>query len=140
MIRLKLCYDEKDVQFDRQGLLKMNKFSQFSLGCFLAIGFAGTVAATNMNFLSNTAMSYFTQDDWAIFNSTQQKALDSGKANVAIEWSNAQTGSHGSMTPSAESRQNGMVCRKLTVVNFAHLVKGEGVYTFCKIKNEWKIY
>jgi surface antigen len=118
----------------------MNKFSQFSLGCFLAIGIAGSAAATNMNFMSNTAMSYFTEDDWSIFNATQQKVLNSGKANVAVEWKNAKSGSHGTMTPSAESRQNGMVCRKLTVVNFAHLIKGEGAYTFCKINNEWKIY
>lgn len=96
--------------------------------------------ATNVNFLSNTAMSNFTQDDWAIFNSTQQKVLNSGKANVTIEWKNPKSGSHGTMTPSAETRQNGMVCRKLTIVNVARLVKGEGVYTYCKVNNEWKIY
>jgi surface antigen len=94
----------------------------------------------NYGFLSNSAMSYFTKEDWQIFNKTQQSVLDHGKAGVKTQWKNPQSGSYGYMIPSNIMRENGMICRKLTFFNNANRISGEGSYKFCKTNGKWKIY
>lgn len=98
------------------------------------------VYAENYGFLSNSAMSYFTQEDWHIFNKTQMDALNRGKDGVKVNWKNSKSGSYGYMIPSAAPKQNGMVCRYLAFYNTANQIKGEGTYKFCKLNNQWKIY
>lgn len=118
----------------------MNCLKKLSVITFLSFVMSCSSWAVNENFLSNTAMSYFTKADWAIFNATQQKALNSPKADVRVKWSNPKSGSYGYMIPAAVTRENGLICRKVAFVNMAHLVKGEGVYKFCKVNNQWKIF
>ena len=69
--------------------------------------------AANDNFLANTAMSYFTKADWAIFNSTQNKALNNASNGAKVSWKNPATGAYGYMIPSAAPRVRGLSCRKL---------------------------
>lgn len=95
--------------------------------------------AENYGFLSNSAMSYFTKEDWQIFNKTRDIALRS-RDNVKVSWSNPKSGSHGYMIPSSAPSQNGMQCRYIAFFNTANLVDGEGSYKFCKSNNQWKIY
>lgn len=96
--------------------------------------------AVNYGFMSNSAMSYFTQEDWQIFNKTQANALNRGKNGVKMAWSNPKSGSHGYMIPSDAPAQNGMKCRKITFYNTANQINGEGRYLFCKMNNTWKMF
>jgi surface antigen len=96
--------------------------------------------AENYGFLANSAMSYFTPEDWQIFNKTQAIALNRGKNGQKIVWSNPKSGSHGYMIPSAAPGLNGMQCRNIVFYNTANRIDGEGSYKFCKVNNQWKIY
>jgi surface antigen len=105
--------------------------------CLLPLSAA---VAENYGFLSNSAMSYFTKQDWQIFNKTQEDVLNHGKNGVKVFWKNPKSGSHGYMVPSAAPSKNGMVCRYLAFFNTANLINGKGSYKFCKSNNKWMIY
>jgi surface antigen len=96
--------------------------------------------SSNYNFLNDTAASYFTQEDWNIFNKTQKIALDSGKTGIKIKWQNPNSGSYGYMIPGKITRENGMMCRSITFYNTANLIHGGGTNKFCKSQNKWMIY
>jgi surface antigen len=118
----------------------MNKYFRTGLISVVVSLLPLSLQAANDAFLSNTAMSYFTQQDWVIFNKTQNNVLNRGKNGVKVTWNNPQSGSHGYMIPAAAPSQNGLVCRYLSFYNVANLIKGEGTYRFCKANNTWKIY
>jgi len=103
--------------------------------------FSLPVFAVNYGFLSNTAMSYFTKDDWQIFDKAQNQALNRGKNGVKVTWRNLKSGNHGYMVPASAPSQQGMSCRYLSFYNVANLIEGEATYKFCKSTNGiWKIY
>lgn len=105
---------------------------------FLLVGLSAW--AVNDAFMSNSAMSYFTQEDWQIFNKTQETALDQTKDGVKVSWKNPETGAYGYMIPSDTHKENGMTCRKLYFFNMANLIEGEASFKFCKSNNKWMIY
>src|SRR5262245_1558984 len=115
-----------------------------SLKSTILISFLSMIAlpvfAVNYGFMSNSAMSYFTKEDWQIFNKTQAEVLNKTKDGVKVNWSNPRSGSHGYMVASGTSHQNGMTCRYLTVYNTANLINGEGTFKFCKNNGKWMIY
>src|SRR5689334_18265718 len=94
-----------------------------------------TAFAENYGFLSNSAMSYFTKEDWEIFNKTQLNVLNKSKNGAKVSWKNPKSGSFGYMVPSSAARFQGMVCRNIFFVNTANQIKGEGSYKFCKSNN-----
>lgn len=97
--------------------------------------------AENYGFLANSAMSYFTREDWQIFYKTQDQVLNKGKDGVQVSWKNSASGSHGTMIPAAAPSQDGMPCRYLSFFNTANKINGEGTYKFCKSSNnKWNIY
>jgi surface antigen len=96
--------------------------------------------AVNYGFLSNTAMSYFTKDDWSIFNKTQDYVLNHAKNGIKVSWKNPKSGNYGYMVASSAPSQNGMLCRRVAFFNVGNLIKGDGSYTFCKSHNKWMIY
>src|SRR5690349_16404133 len=106
--------------------------------CFFILSLP--VLSSNYNFLSDTAASYFTQEDWNIFNKTQRMALNSSKTGVKIKWQNPNSGSYGYMIPGKMTRENGMTCRTITFYNTANLINGGGTNKFCKSQNKWLMY
>ena len=96
------------------------------------------VYSVNYSFLDDTAGEYFNDEDWAIFLKTQKQALNQYKDGAEVTWKNPKTGSFGSFVPSNTIRQEGMLCRNLTIVNNANHRTGEATLTFCKVKGEWK--
>lgn len=117
----------------------MNTLFKRSLASIL-IFLPTCVLAQNYGFLSNSAMSYFTKEDWQIFNNTQNDVLSHGKNGVKVLWKNPRSGNHGYMIPASASPQNGMTCRFISFYNTANQINGEGTYKFCKLNNTWKIY
>lgn len=95
--------------------------------------------AFNLSFLDYSPVYYFTKSDWAISESTAEKALNSARDNVKVTWNNPQTNAHGYFIPSNTTMQNGRKCRQLKTFSIAHGVTGQSSYQFCKINGEWKI-
>lgn len=85
-------------------------------------------------------MSYFTQEDWAIFNKAKITALNQASNGVRVNWKNPRTGAYGYFVPGKAPSYNGMQCRVLGFHNTANQIEGEGAYRFCKLNNQWKIY
>ncbi|MBX3709042.1 MAG: hypothetical protein KIT56_00155 [Gammaproteobacteria bacterium] len=94
---------------------------------------------SNYNFLSNTAMSYFTKEDWNLSRMALHDALNHYKDGAKVAWKNPRSGSYGAFLPSRTIYAKGAVCRHLKIMNVANLMHEDATYTFCKLHNEWKI-
>jgi|HubBroStandDraft_6_1064221.scaffolds.fasta_scaffold935338_2 surface antigen len=106
--------------------------------CLMLLSFPAF--AENYGFLNNTAMSYFTKEDWQIYNNTRMRALNNGKDGVKIQWNNPNSGSFGYIIPSNTIHKNDIVCRKLTSYTTANRISGETTVSLCKSKNKWLIH
>ncbi|HSW70293.1 MAG TPA: RT0821/Lpp0805 family surface protein [Gammaproteobacteria bacterium] len=95
--------------------------------------------AFNLSFLDYSSVYYFTKSDWAIAESTAQKALNNARDNMKVNWRNPETNAHGYFLPLNTTTQNGRTCRRMKIFSVAHEVTGQSVYLFCKINGEWKI-
>jgi surface antigen len=98
-----------------------------------------TVHASNFSFLGNSAMSFFTKEDWKISKTAQNKALNNLEDGTRLAWRNPGTGTHGVFLPKHTHHANGAICRDLEILHTANMVKGKAVYRFCKLNNQWKI-
>ncbi len=117
----------------------MNNLIKFVMSSACLIMLSTSALASNYGFLNNTAMTYFTQQDWQLFNKAQRMALGS-RDGVRIQWKNPQSGSYGYIVPSNTTRHNGTTCRDLTFVTTANLVNGQATERFCRNGNQWEIY
>lgn len=90
-------------------------------------------------FLNDATITYFTDEDSEIYGNAQYDALNHHGDGAKVSWSNPNTGAHGYFIPSNTTRKNGMLCRTLTIVNFAEHRSGQAMFKFCKIHNEWKV-
>lgn len=93
----------------------------------------------NERFLNETAISYFSSEDWQIFTFAKNEALNHRKDGVKLTWKNPQTGHYGYIIPSDTHQEHGMTCRKLTIFNYANYRQGKGTLTFCKMGRMWKV-
>ncbi len=107
-------------------------------GILLSFITTSPLYAFNLSFLDNSPVYYFTQSDWAIAESTAQKALSTAPDNTKVSWRNPQTGAQGYYIPSNTTTQNGKTCRKLKIFSEANKMTGVSVYQFCKVNGEWK--
>jgi hypothetical protein len=97
------------------------------------------VHASNFSFLGNSAMSFFTKEDWKISKSAQNKALNQIEDGARLAWLNPGTGTHGIFLPMHTFHANGAVCRDLEILHTANQVNEKAIYRFCKLNNQWKI-
>jgi surface antigen len=95
--------------------------------------------ASNFNFLSNSAMSFFTKEDWNISKTAEVKALNQNQDGVKLAWTNPRTGSHGIFVPTHTFHAHGSVCRDLSIMHTANMVNEKAIYRYCKLNDEWKI-
>lgn len=93
----------------------------------------------NHNFLSNSAMSFYSKEDWSLSRTAQDKALNQNKDGVRLVWKNPKTGSHGIFLPKHTIHANGSICRDMQIVQSANSMHESSTYRFCKFKNQWKI-
>jgi len=107
----------------------------------LLLSFLGCTAvfAFNQSFLDQSAMSYFTKEDTALFNHAKNIALNDAHDGKKIAWQNPKTGSEGYFIPSNTTLKNGIKCRMLKIYNMAHQVPGEANYKVCRIQGAWKV-
>jgi 17 kDa outer membrane surface antigen len=98
-----------------------------------------TVYASNHSFLGNSAMSFFSKEDWKLSKTAQDEALNQLKDGARLAWKNPKTGSHGIFLPMHTIHANGSVCRDMQIIHSANLVNDKATYRFCKLNNQWKI-
>ncbi len=108
-------------------LIIVGFFSLFSLAAF----------AGNYSFLVDSPVSYFTNQDWDIYKSAEQKAIHSADG-VKVTWKNPASGAWGYFIPSQTRKESGTVCRTMRVVSNAKARSGEAAYKVCKYSNGWK--
>lgn len=94
--------------------------------------------------LKNTAVSKFSSSDYALMKARVDQALAADKDGDTLEWSNAQTGAAGTVTPVNRLDWNGMPCRRLNITNLygktSGKTSGKGIYKFCeKPAGRWKL-
>ena|SRR5258706_10362794 len=122
----------------RQGML-MKLHSKITAAIILSI-FSLTSHASNFSFFGNSAISFYTKEDWKIAKSAQITALNQIQDGVKLIWANPRTGSHGIFLPMhTYHARSGSLCRQMEILHTANRVNDKAVYRFCKMKNEWKI-
>lgn len=95
--------------------------------------------ALNTSFLGNSAISFYTKEDWSISRNAQIRALNQTEDGSRLVWANPKTGSHGVYLPVNTLYANGALCRDLEIRHSANQVNEKARYRFCKLHNEWKI-
>lgn len=95
--------------------------------------------AVNMQYLRYSPVSEFTDTDFEILQTTGIKALDNNENGQVSEWKNPETGHSGSITTHNSSSIDGMACRKTTIKNQTKTRSGQATFTFCKVKEQWKL-
>lgn len=116
--------------------------SVLSLGLCAALSLCGTapVLAGNVSFMKDSALSNMTEADVEAMRAAARTALDDGEDGVTVNWSNAETGASGSLTPQATSASGESVCRRLQIVNTAGGQTGRSAFDFCRQPDgTWKI-
>jgi hypothetical protein len=97
--------------------------------CTVAFG----AQAQNLNYLKNSPISYFQQDDVDLMNKAANEVLESSGANAKKDWSNPRTGASGSARVLSQfTATDGAPCKRLRVINKAPQAEGESTYTVCK--------
>jgi len=116
-----------------------NERSCVQRACGIAILAAGvgsiafSAQAQNLNYLKNSPISYFQQDDVELMNKNVNEVLESSDANAKKDWSNPRTGTSGSARVLRQfTAADGAPCKRLRVFNKAPQAEGESTYTVCK--------
>ncbi len=106
--------------------------------CLLLV-FTTNSYAVNMQYLKYSPVASFTAEDFEMLQNTGHAALNDNKDNETSHWSNSESKNSGSITPLNTSTIEGMHCREVKIVNQSKNRNGHAVFTFCKIKDNWKI-
>ena len=96
--------------------------------------------SANWFWLSESAISRFTDSDWAMLKSTATDALDNAADGTRVVWVNSETGHSGAITPINKTEKDGMPCRKVKFFSSAEGLTNTGTHLLCKQKDgEWKL-
>jgi hypothetical protein len=99
------------------------------VGC----AFAVAAQAQNLNFLRNSAMSNFQQDDTDLMRKNANEVLDSSDPNAKQDWSNPRTGASGSAQVIGQfTASDGAPCKRLRLVNRAQQAHSQSTHVLCR--------
>ena len=104
----------------------------------LSLSLASPGYAFNEQFLGDAPIARFNKKDIEIMLNTVTDALENTENGTGVEWENAKTGNHGTVTPLNRKTRDGMDCRELEIRNFAGSFTGRAIHLMCKIGDEWK--
>jgi hypothetical protein len=108
----------------------------------VATGFLpAPLAAQNLSFLKDAALSYFDDKDVAMLLETVDAALDEQQPHAVSEWKNPGTGNSGKAEVLGTVKSAaGTPCKRLRITNVAHNgVSGRASHTFCKETDTWMV-
>lgn len=93
--------------------------------------------AFNFQWLDDSAIADFSEQDWDIFGQTLENLLENGQDGSVTEWRNEISGNSGSMEISPSETSS---CRLLQITNRSATKLGTNQFQFCKQPNgEWKL-
>lgn len=98
-------------------------------------------ASTELRWLNDSPLRFFSDKDWELSNAARDKALETAAEGETVEWSNPESGSYGSVTPlSSVDKEDGRTCREAEIVSHANGRDGTGRFEFCrKPDGTWRI-
>ncbi len=117
----------------------MNTARIFAI-CALWAVVTAPALGSNLLFLQDAPVAYFTEEDDRMFQAALKGALDTAKDGEAKSWSNPASGASGTLTVLKTHNQHAMTCRTLKIFSTAKSRTGESVWDFCKQPDgAWKI-
>ena len=123
--------------------MKDNKILLLTIKTILVLSFmfilSSNLYAVNMQFLRYSPVAEFTPDDFAMLQKSGFSALNDNADGKTNSWTNPETNHSGTITPLDSSTIDGMQCRKTKITNQTETNNGEVVFTFCKVKDDWKV-
>ena len=105
----------------------------------LILLFISNTYAVNFQYLRYSPIASFTSEDFELMQEAGYQALNEYEDGKVIKWENPETQNSGSITPLNSSTIDGLQCRKVKIVNQAKNKYNESSFTFCKVKDKWKI-
>lgn len=97
-------------------------------------------SASGWQWLEQSPLSHFTDEDKQIMRSTARDALENAKDGTKIGWENPETGHSGSVKPINTIEKDGTTCRKTRFFNSAEGLTAIQIHRLCKQKDgTWKI-
>lgn len=114
----------------RHGMSLMHGLGLLALVLFTVSPIAAR--ALNLNFLRNSPISYFRQEDVDLMMKNAREVLEAD-SNARQEWSNPRTGASGFAQVTGQfTTAAGAHCKRLRVFNRARHVEGEVTYPVCR--------
>lgn len=111
-----------------------------ALSIVLSLFTASAVFAFNYRDLRTAPIAWFNDRDMEMMTEAFNKAMDNNDDGASTEWSNDDTGHHGTITPLDTSRQGSQTCRRARVENYAGSNHGITRLKFCRNNGEpWQI-
>lgn len=92
---------------------------------------APAASAFDMQWLADSPVRYFSDQDWEKAKAATRKALDSAADGETVEWE-GDSGNRGSITPIATTERGETTCRNVKVVNQAKNMTGGGDIEYCR--------
>ncbi len=103
----------------------------FVAGLVLGVALPAS-ASSELRWLNDSPVRFFTDKDWALSNAARDQALERSADGETVEWSNEESGSHGSVTPLSRVERNGKTCREAQIINHAKGRDGTSRFEFCR--------
>jgi hypothetical protein len=116
----------------------MKTISLFISALIFSFFICSSASASNYNFLNQSPISYFDQDDTTLMTDNVNTALNSARDGQKVTWRNPKTDAWGFAIPLHSTTKNGVRCRYIKILNSARRVSEDSRYLFCKIHGEWK--
>jgi hypothetical protein len=99
----------------------------------LLLALSLTCTADNLRFLKSSPLAYFKGDDYSIMQKNAMATLDSAEDHAKQEWNNPATGSSGLAEVRSEFiNTDGVLCKRLRVVNRAGGMESDATYAVCR--------
>lgn len=105
----------------------------------LILFFTSNIYAVNFQYLRYSPIASFNDEDLQLLQEAGLTALNEYDNGKVIMWKNPETQNSGSITPVNSSTIDGMHCRKVKIINQAKNKYNESQFTFCKVKERWKV-
>lgn len=111
-----------------------------SVGFVLALLWAGSVQASGLGFLRNSAAERMNNDDFSALVAAATEALDDPATPATRTWSNPKTGAGGTVKTVQEfPAKTGEVCKTLNTDNRAGGRTRRATNTVCKMEDGWRL-
>lgn len=100
----------------------------------------GVLWASNWQWMKDTEVKSFNEQDWALLDNTITQMLDQGSDGDKQEWQNPETGNSGSVQVQDTRETTTGTCRNLLISNNSKPESGVTRLDYCRQQDgQWKI-